>query len=554
MDIVKQIIDQRIKKLIKDNQLFFDDYTQDAGRQRSLSFLLLSVTAYLDIDVAEAMQYLADGGSDGGFDAAYISSIGEGTLHVVLFQTKYTRDLEKDSSFPANAIEKSVNTVKNIFDPSRRMQLNDKSREIVDEIRAFIADGFIPYVTFVMVNNGIKWNQDAQNYIDNEFLDQKQVEFVYYNHHDIIKYINRHETIDETLALTGVALKEDFNYKEVILGRISVEEIARILNGHGDGLLDRNIRKYLGFNAVNKAIHDTLVDNDKRPNFFFYNNGITMICSHFKYNALQKEDWKVQVYGLQIINGGQTCKTIYEVLKNNTGVDFSSTTVLLRLYAVGTDEIVINGITRATNSQNPVDFRDLKSNDEIQCLLEQNAKDLGFTYKRKKDNHTNTDAIPSSVAAEAVFTVWRQKPHLAKYKKHDFFNFYYTDIFANLNASQMIMAVLIFRLCDNYRRKRSDNKEINVQRRYSNYLLASIIGVKLLQCCNIDLSNLTHVNFNDIKSYFDANQGNLYQESEMFLFAHLKASFQVPLDEIDRRSLSAVFRRFDFVENVLKNI
>ena len=116
-------------------------------------FLLLGVAAYLDIDIAEAVQYLTDGGNDGGFDAAYIAQSGEGMLNVVLFQAKYTRDLEKESNFPANAVEKSVNTIKNIFDAGRKMQLNDKSRVTVDEIRSFLADGVIPYVTFVLIRH-----------------------------------------------------------------------------------------------------------------------------------------------------------------------------------------------------------------------------------------------------------------------------------------------------------------------------------------------------------------------------------------------------------------
>jgi hypothetical protein len=529
------------------------DFAHDAEKQKSFAFLLLGVAAYLDIDIAEAAQYLTDGGNDGGFDAAYITQSGEGMLNVVLFQAKYTRDLEKESNFPANAVEKSVNTIKNIFDSGRQMRLNDKSRVTVDEIRSFLADGVIPYVTFVLINNGLKWNQDAQNHIDNEFSDQRQVEFVYFNHHDIIKYVNKRDKIDEILNLTGAAIKEDFNYKEVILGRVSVKEIARLLEKYGDSLLDKNIRKYLGINAVNKAIHDTLLDNSKRPNFFFYNNGITMICSDFKYNALQKEDWKVQTQSLQIINGGQTCKTIYQALKDNSDIDFSDTTVLLRLYAVGTDESVIDGITRATNSQNPVDFRDLKSNDQIQLLLEQGAKELGYVYKRKKDNQTNTEAIPSSVAAESVFAVWRKKPHLAKYKKGEFFDAYYDDIFTNLNAAQMIIAVLIFRMCDNYRKKYSMNKEIEAQRRYSHYLIAAIIGTLILKRCNITIEGITHINFNKIKKYFDDNQDDLYYDAEQLLLSRLKRYFgEEDLEKLDGRSMAAVFRRFDFVENVLK--
>jgi len=67
MDIAKQIIDQRINKIIEDNRAVFDD--GDSDRNRSKAFLLLGVAAYLDIDITEAVQYLTDGGYGGGFDA-----------------------------------------------------------------------------------------------------------------------------------------------------------------------------------------------------------------------------------------------------------------------------------------------------------------------------------------------------------------------------------------------------------------------------------------------------------------------------------------------------
>jgi hypothetical protein len=552
MDIEKQMIDRRVDKIIEENPSFFSQYANDVERQKSHSFLLLSVAAYLDIDIAEAVQHINDGGNDGGFDASYLLQPIDGSFNVTLFQAKYTRNLEKESNFPENEIIKSINTIKNIFDPSRQTQLNDKSRAIVDEIQSFIDDGAIPHVTFVMVNNGIKWNEAAQNHIDNEFKEQKQVEFIHYNHQNISKYVNKFEKIDETLTLTGIAIKEDFNYKEVILGRVSIQEINSLLEKHGDNLLERNIRKYLGSNTVNIAIRDTLLDDSKRQNFFFYNNGITMICSDFKYNALQKEDWKIQVQNLQIINGGQTCKTIHEVLKDHADIDFSSTTVLLRLYAVGKDESVIQGITFATNSQNPVDFRDLKSNDEIQLILKKSSEDLGYAYKPKKDNQPNINVIPSSVAAEAVFAIWRKKPHLAKYKKSECFNAYYKEIFENLNAAQMIIAVLIFRLCDTYRKRSSSDMEIETQRRYSSYLLASIIGAKILKIFEISIDNLTHVKFDEIKKHFDANRDILYQEAEQHLLKCLKQYFgNEPIEEINGRRIAAAFRRFEFVELTL---
>lgn len=58
------------------------------------------------------------------------------------------------------------------------------------------------------------------------------------------------------------------------------------------------------------------------------------------------------------------------------GADFSQVYILVRLYEVNDDEDIVKDITYATNSQNPIDFRDLKSNDSIQILLETSAADL----------------------------------------------------------------------------------------------------------------------------------------------------------------------------------
>lgn len=546
LDIAKQIIDQRVNKILEENPDLFQD--TDVERRRSKAFLLLGVAAYLDIDIAEAVQFITDGGNDGGFDAAYIEEAQDSQLNVVLFQSKYSRKLNNDSNFPSNAVEKAVNTVKCVFDPAAHIQLNEKSREKVNEIRSFILDGHIPYVTFVMLNNGLTWNQDGQNHIDNAFGNQEQVTFVHFSHKDILNYINRSASIETQINFLGKATQEDFNYKRVILGRVSVNEIYQLMDEFGDRLLEKNIRRYLGKNAVNEQISQTLLSDTKRQNFFFFNNGITMICEKFSYNGLQEKDWNVKIKRLQIINGGQTCKTIYQTLKTHQEIDFSQVYILVRLYEVNDDEDIVQDITYATNSQNPVDFRDLKSNDEIQILLETSAKELGYVYKRKRDNLGNANVIPSTVAAEAVFAVWRGKPHLAKYKRNEFFDKYYNEIFNNLNAAQMIMAVLIFRYCDSCRKRESKNAEIQAQRPFSQYFLSYMIGSRLLENQNISLDALTHINFEQVRNSFELNKESFYAEEEIRLVQILKKYFnQENIQNIDGRTMAAAFRRFDLL-------
>ncbi|NBH99272.1 hypothetical protein E5357_14855 [Hominisplanchenecus murintestinalis] len=203
---------------------------------------------------------------------------------------------------------------------------------------------------------------------------------------------------------------------------------------------------------------------------------------------------------------------MHQIVKENPNLDFSQTYLLVRLYEVEDTENpgIIQDIIYATNSQNPVDFRDLKSNDECQRILEIGAHDLGYVYKRKRDNTLNINVIPSTVAAEAVFAVWRESPHLAKYRRNEFFDKYYSLIFDGLNAAQMVVAVLIFRYCDNNRKKESELDGIKEHRLYSKaeQTMADIL-----------------------KDYF--NNANL--------------------SEIDGRTMSAAFRRFDIMERYLKN-
>ena len=122
---------------------------------------------------------------------------------------------------------------------------------------------------------------------------------------------------------------------------------------------------------------------ERSDRFYFYNNGITVVCDRFDYNAFQSSDYQVQIKNMQVINGGQTCKTIQRTLRENGHQVGESAYVMVRIYQLPDDsDDVVQEITKATNSQNPVDLRDLRSNDEVQKTLELGMEDLGFSYKR----------------------------------------------------------------------------------------------------------------------------------------------------------------------------
>lgn len=547
MDINKHIVDQRIRKIVEENPIWFES-ERDIIRKISKSFLMLGAASYLGIELSEVLSIITEGGNDSGIDAIFIGDAIDFEFQVTVFQAKYKQDLENDFNFPANSVLRVVNAVTSIFDISKDVQLNEFLLPKVEEIRELISDGFIPNVKCVLLNNGLRWNSEGDNHISNARFQENQVIFEHFNQQSIVEQLKAKKEINGNLSLIGKGIVEEFNFKRVLLGKISVLEVATLMDRYGDVLLERNIRKFLGLriNRVNENIRATLQD-DKRPNFYFFNNGITMVCNHFRYNALSTENWQVKVEDMQIINGGQTCKTIQQTITDNPNLDFSNVYVLLRLYEISEgDDQLLTDITIATNSQNPVDLRDLRANESIQRDLETAVKELGYMYKRKRDSNTIGDAIPSSVAAEAVFTIWRKKPHQAKFRRSDLFGRLYYDIFENLNAAQLVIAVLIFRYCDS-QRKKSTLLQQYPHISYSNHFLSMLMGQEILTRLGIRLIGLTHRNFDEARDLFEHEKENIYDKVNQRLIDALNKLYVEGYNNVELRRLSSTFRRGDLL-------
>lgn len=549
MNINASIVDQRLTGILADHAAFLP-LGLNQERQRSLCFVLLCVATMLDIPLEEAAELLTEGGQDEGVDGLYLGEVEDGEFTVTLFQGKYKhKDLNGTSNFPENGVQKAIATVSGLFDPARELALNERLAPRIAEIRSLIRDGYIPTVRIVLCNNGAKWTADAQGRIDQTGFPSEQVSWSHFNHDAIVGVLQRSKSVDDSLRLEGRAVIEEFNYRRVLIGKIPVSEIADLFNRHDDLLLERNIRRYLGLHAnrVNSAIHHTLVDQDRRGDFYFYNNGITMICRKFRHNALQGENYQLKVEGMQIINGGQTCKTIQQTLNQpDLFADFQDVYVLLRLYELADDDQdFVREITYATNSQNPVDLRDLRSNDEIQRQLEIGIVDLGYSYKRQREDTSGSNLITANIAAEATLAIWRRMPQQAKFHRKEHFGKLYQTIFNGLQAAQLVLAVLIFRLVEN-ERKRPDDINPPPFLPYASHYIAMLVGEALLKAKAITLTQVSHREFTGLVEYLQQNQAELYRQSISKVQNGLNRLYGAR--EISLQQLSATFRRGDLLE------
>ncbi len=551
MNINASIVDQRIVGIIEDHADWLP-IGNDTNKKKSAAFVLLCMSTALEFTLEEAAELLTEGGNDAGVDGLHIGEVDDGEFVVTLFQGKYkVKDLSGTANFPENGVQKAVNTVQVLFDPARKVTLNKKIAPKIEEIRSLIRDAYIPVVRVILCNNGEPWTEQADNWITeakNDF--GESVHFIHFNHNSIVQILQRSKQVDTNLILNGQAIVEDMNFMRVLVGRISVQEIQRLFNDHGDNLLERNIRRYLGLhpNRVNRGIHETLSDPDKSDKFYFFNNGITVVCDKFDYNAFQKSDYQIQVKNMQVINGGQTCKTIQQTLNQVLpGFVGRSAFVMIRIYQLSENQKdFVRDITYATNSQNPVDLRDLRSNDKIQKQLEIGIKDLGYTYKRQREEGGGgSSVITSSIVAEVTLAIWREKPQQAKFRRKEHFGKLYSTIFDKINAAQAVLAVMIFRYVENERKRPTAENPPDFLP-YASHYLAMLQGRQLLVRQGITVDDISHKNFQELFSIFKENKENYYQESIDQVQNALNTFYGQR--EISLQQLSATFRRGDLME------
>lgn len=554
MNLNASIIDQRVIGIVEDHPEWLPAAGNDLNKKKSTAFVLLCISTCLDLPLDKAAELITDGGNDAGVDGLHVGDVEDGEFWVTIFQGKYkVNDLEGKANFPENGVQKAVDTVHVLFDPYRRVALNEEIAPRIEEIRSLIRDAYIPNVRVVLCNNGAQWAIQANDWINEAKKDYgDKVDFVHFNHDSIVSILQQNKKVDTSLNLSGQAIVEDMNYMRVLIGRVPVQEIHRLFNDHGDKLLERNVRRYLGLhtNRVNMAIHNTLCDPKRSDKFYFYNNGITVVCDKFDYNAFQRADYKVQLKNMQIINGGQTCRTIQETLNappsNRVG---ESAYVMIRIYQLAeTDKAFVQDITYATNSQNPVDLRDLRSNDEIQRQLEIGMGDLGYTYRRQREEGgSGSNVITSSIVAESVLAIWRRRPHQAKFRRKEHFGKLYEDIFRNLNAAQAVLAVLIFRAAENERKRPTSSTPPDFMP-YASHYISMLMGRKLLADMKVELMEVSHRNFHEILKRFEDNQTKYHADTVEEVRDALTDCYGNR--EISLQQLSATFRRGDLLETL----
>ena len=199
------------------------------------------------------------------------------------------------------------------------------------------------------------------------------------------------------------------------------------------GVLYDNVRGYLGNTKFNKSILNTLKEEPSR--FFMYNNGITITAQNIIMKSINgKQKYSCKIDGFQIVNGGQSLRTIYEYKREDFNEEnLAVSEVLVRLFKTEFDEELTNNIAEYTNSQNAISSTDLKSISNLQIHIEKYLETEDIFYIRKAGDVKSKDRnfnfrITMERLAQLIYS-YKGYPDRATNQKSQLFERYYDDIF-----------------------------------------------------------------------------------------------------------------------------
>jgi len=193
-------------------------------------------------------------------------------------------------------------------------------------------------------------------------------------------------------------------------------------------IFDSNVRHYLKQRwEINKSIKKTALDENESPFFFYYNNGITILCDLYDYDSGPSP--LVEVKWIQIVNGSQTIHSLKEAFDEKpTCLD--DITILARVYETKKDLLYWN-IAKYTNSQNAINSRDLRTNDEIHKKIKEYLKvhNINYIIKRWEQKDSVMNNIEIDTLWQILLTWNLELPWDAKNKKSIIFGDKYLEVF-----------------------------------------------------------------------------------------------------------------------------
>lgn len=184
--------------------------------------------------------------------------------------------------------------------------------------------------------------------------------------------------------------------------------LAEIYDLYGGRLLEQNVRTFLqATRGVNKGIRKTILEEPQM--FFAYNNGISATAAHAEFDPDLNQVLVSRLENLQIVNGGQTTASIFNVMKRDKAENLDKVRVQMKLTVVRPEVVdeIVPKISLYANSQNKVSDADFFSNHPFHRRIENFSRNVWapaaegsqqmthWFYERARGQYANASAYLS---------------------------------------------------------------------------------------------------------------------------------------------------------------
>lgn len=403
---VNQIKNHLIEKLT--GLIDTNDQINASEESRTDFFLTRALAAYsikyhAHIEESIAALSVTDGPDDNGIDAIHYDEVDK-----ILFisQSKWIHDGRGEPS--QGDIKKFLDGIKDLFN-SHFDRFNSKINQKKAIIQCAISDPKTTYQIILAytglndlaehgtrdVNDFLSEMNDASEMVYVSIFNQKKI------HSSLLSNVSG-QPIDLKITLTSWG-KITNPYKS-FYGQVNGSEIFDWWSIHRTFLFRSNIRGVLGDTQVNGEITSTLEDNPK--SFWYFNNGITMICDSAEKNMVggaTTDFGQFTCRNISIVNGAQTVSCIGKFGERKSE-NLVHVYVPIRIISMeNADSNLAQFVTKTNNRQNRVENRDFVSFDPEQKRIKDELAIDGIKYsitrsESYEQNDISFDLIESTTA------------------------------------------------------------------------------------------------------------------------------------------------------------
>lgn len=425
--------------------------------------------------------YITDGPDDKSCDIIFSSKDNDDKEIFYVVQSKFVSFTKKnESTYPLISKEEfgaTLNDFSTILIGERIESSNKNFNKKYEDLKVHLENnGKIKFIFFTLakfneqINDSIRsFNKKYSPNITLEVIDFDRVrrDYIEFKYKEIttnnpLEYTYNPEFSSIKLEIERFKdenrdiLEFDGREKAYIL-LLKPKTLHDLFEKYKFSLFFKNVRNPLHKSNYNEQIVETLL---RKPNaFWYFNNGITGITKILPDIGIHAK--RIEIDGLQIINGAQTVYSIYQAYKNATQIEKKSmdayAKIALRLIGSSDEEFNLQ-ITRYTNFQNPMTERDFWANDDVQERLQNESFSTDIWYEKRRGEFQLTEEqikslgvkiVPNEKFIPSYLAFHLEKPIYSISKQNYFFirdnNGIYNEIFNDkTNFYDMYVSYFIF--------------------------------------------------------------------------------------------------------------